>query len=316
MPTPAAFLFAYFRGEATADGEQVYFAVSSPQDPLTFEELNGGKPVLVSARGVRDPFLIRNELDGGFHLLATDLQVFPGHDWSAALRHGSQDVILWDSPDLCRWSGPRSVTVSPPSSGCTWAPEAVLDRQAGEYVVVWASTRYDDDGDPQRERESHLRVLSSRTRDFRTFTAAQTYFDPGYSVIDTTFLDHNGALYRITKDERERSSAAPNGKHVFQERSEEGVFGKFRPVAEGIGSSVLDQGEGPILAEHPDGRSWILLVDEFSGRGYTAFRTSHLDSGVWTPDYGARLPAGARHGSLLGITVDEREALLRAFGSR
>ena len=44
----AGYLFAYFTGEGTADGEQIRYALSRGNDPLHWRELNQGKPVLTS----------------------------------------------------------------------------------------------------------------------------------------------------------------------------------------------------------------------------------------------------------------------------
>lgn len=70
----------------------------------------------------------------------------------------------------------------------------------------------------------------------------------------------------------------------------------------------LAHAEGPIVLPAPDGRGWLLLLDEFLGRGYVPFRTDRLDSSVWLPaaDPGfCVLPPGLRHGSLLPLTEAE-----------
>jgi len=64
-PHRTGYLFAYFTGEDTADGEQIRYALSRGDDPLHWRELNGGRPVVTSTigeRGLRDPFLIRSLL--------------------------------------------------------------------------------------------------------------------------------------------------------------------------------------------------------------------------------------------------------------
>ena len=57
----SAYLFAYFKGEGLAQGEQIYFAAS--RDGLNWKDLNGGNPVLTSSlgeKGLRDPFIMRS----------------------------------------------------------------------------------------------------------------------------------------------------------------------------------------------------------------------------------------------------------------
>ncbi|CAM5689855.1 hypothetical protein SHIRM173S_06928 [Streptomyces hirsutus] len=60
-PRYAGYLFAYFTGEGTADGEQIRYALSRGNNALSWRELNGGQPVLTSTtgeKGLRDPFVI------------------------------------------------------------------------------------------------------------------------------------------------------------------------------------------------------------------------------------------------------------------
>lgn len=42
----AGYLFSYFTGEGTADGEQIRMALSRGNDPTQYRTLNDGKPVL------------------------------------------------------------------------------------------------------------------------------------------------------------------------------------------------------------------------------------------------------------------------------
>ena len=71
----AAYLFAHFIGEQK-DGEQVYFSVS--RDGLHWKDLNNGNPVLYSKigeAGARDPFLVKDEKNNKYYLIATDLRI-------------------------------------------------------------------------------------------------------------------------------------------------------------------------------------------------------------------------------------------------
>lgn len=125
----AGYLFVHFIGEEK-DGEQIYFSLS--KDGLHWHDLNGGKPVLYSGigtRGVRDPFPVRNPLDGKIYLIATDLRIEAGEGWEAAQERGSRSLIVWESGDLIHWSKARSCEVGIPGAGCVWAPEAVFDEE-------------------------------------------------------------------------------------------------------------------------------------------------------------------------------------------
>ena len=97
----AGYLFVHFTGEQK-DGEQIYFSVS--RDGLHWTDLNDGKPVLYShigECGVRDPFPVKNPLNGRYYLIATDLRIR--------------------------------------EAGCVWAPEAVFDEEEQAFLVFFAS---------------------------------------------------------------------------------------------------------------------------------------------------------------------------------
>ncbi|VEH36893.1 glycoside hydrolase family 43 protein [Cellulomonas fimi] len=315
------YLFAYFAGESTPDGEQVRFAVSRGADPLRYDVLHDGRPVLVSTvgeRGVRDPFLVRAPAGGRYWVIATDLRIHGSGDWAAAVRTGSRSLVVWESPDLLTWSTPRLVEVSPPTAGCTWAPEAVWDDEHDEFLVFWASTLYAAD-DPEHLGETHHRMLCATTRDFVTVQPARVWSDPGHSVIDSTLLRHDGWWYRFTKDERDPSSASRTAKFLTAERSRDLRSTAYEPVTDGIGRTTdlgpgVAHGEGPVVVPSPTGDRWYLLVDEFGGRGYVPFTSATLDAPVWAPVAEHHLPPGARHGSVLPLTAAEHDALRRTLG--
>ncbi|MGB3437705.1 MAG: hypothetical protein WBA97_03035 [Actinophytocola sp.] len=50
-PHYAGHVFLCFAGEGTAEGEQVSLAASRGNDPLKWDERNGGRPVLTSSLG-------------------------------------------------------------------------------------------------------------------------------------------------------------------------------------------------------------------------------------------------------------------------
>ena len=138
----AGYVFSYFTGEGYSDGEQIYFALSEGNNPLHWNELNDGKPVLISKlgeKGLRDPFIIRSPEGDKFFLIATDLKIHGNGDWEAVQKTGSLFIAIWESTDLVNWSEQRMVQVSPEVAGNTWAPEAFYDKTTGEYVVFWAS---------------------------------------------------------------------------------------------------------------------------------------------------------------------------------
>ncbi|MEU2422217.1 family 43 glycosylhydrolase [Streptomyces sp. NPDC007851] len=307
------YMFSYFTGEGTADGEQLYAALSKGNDPLNWRELNDGKPVLTSTlgeKGLRDPFIIRSPEGDKFYQIATDLRIYGNGDWDAAQRTGSRSIMVWESTDLVHWTDQRLVKVAPDSAGNTWAPEAFYDAKLGEYVVFWASKLYDN---AAHSGDTYNRMMYATTRDFYTFSEPKVWIDRGWSVIDSTMIQQNGTYYRLSKDERNNTSSTPNSKFIFEEKSDSIRSTDWTPVAEGIGKGAMSAAEGPLVFKSNAEDKWYAFLDEFGGRGYIPFETDDLDSGVWTPVTDYDLPARPRHGTVLPVTQAEYDRLLRAY---
>ncbi|MFE9443539.1 family 43 glycosylhydrolase [Streptomyces sp. NPDC006602] len=307
------YMFSYFTGEGTADGEQLYSALSKGNDPLKWRELNDGKPVLTSTlgeKGLRDPFIIRSPEGDKFYQIATDLRIYGNGDWDASQRTGSKSIMVWESTDLVHWTNQRLVKVSPDSAGNTWAPEAFYDAKLGQYVVFWASKLYDNEA---HSGDTYNRMMYATTRDFYTFSEPKVWIDRGYSVIDSTMIQHDGTYYRLSKDERNNTSSTPNSKFIFEEKSDSILNLSWTAVAEGIGKGAMNAAEGPLVFKSNTEEKWYAFLDEFGGRGYLPFETTDLASGSWTPSTGYDLPAKPRHGTVLPVTQAEYDRLLRAY---
>ncbi|NEB04069.1 family 43 glycosylhydrolase [Streptomyces sp. SID13726] len=306
------YMFSYFTGEGTSDGEQLYAALSKGDDPLKWRELNDGKPVLTSTlgeKGLRDPFIIRSPEGDKFYQIATDLRIYGNGDWDASQRSGSKSIMVWESTDLVHWTNQRLVKISPDSAGNTWAPEAYYDSKLGEYVVFWASKLYDNEA---HSGDTYNRMMYATTRDFYTFSEPKVWVDRGYSVIDSTMIQHDGTYYRLSKDERNNTSSTPNSKFIFEEKSDS-ILGNWTAVAEGIGKGAMNAAEGPLVFKSNTEDKWYAFLDEFGGRGYIPFETTDLDSGKWTPVADYDLPAKPRHGTVLPVTQAEYDRLLRSY---
>ncbi|MFF5517188.1 family 43 glycosylhydrolase [Streptomyces coeruleorubidus] len=315
----AGYLFAYFTGEGTADGEQIRYALSRGNDALHWRELNAGKPVLTSTigeKGLRDPFVIRSPKGDKFFLIATDLRMYKNSSgsWDQVQRHGSKSIMVWESTDLVNWTDQRLVKVSPDNAGNTWAPEAYWDDELGEYVVFWASKLYADD-DPEHKGNTYNKMMYATTKDFRTFSEPKIWNDPGYSVIDSTVVKYKDEYYRYTKDERDPSSSSPCSKFITGEKSTSLTSTKYEFVADCIGKGAMDRGEGPTVFKSNTEKKWYLFSDEYGGRGYIPFETTDLASGKWTPSTDYQLPASPRHGTVLPVTQAEYDRLLAAYPS-
>lgn len=297
------YLFVTFKGEQNPMTEQLYFALS--RDGRNWQALNHGEPMLVSQlgeKGVRDPYLLRAHDGKKFFLIATDLSIALNHDWGRAVTAGSRSIVIWESTDLVKWSEPRLVAVAPEDAGCTWAPEAVYDEDAGDYLVFWASTT-------KRDNFAKQRIWAARTKDFRTFSAPFIYIEKPQHVIDTTIVRDGAKYYRFTKDE--------TFKAVTMEESAK-LAGPWRDV-EGFSLAKLVGYEGPecysLQTAPGEPPTWCLILDHYAkGEGYQPFTTHDLASGQFTPAAGFVFPFRFRHGSVLPLTEAEYRAIEAAAG--
>jgi hypothetical protein len=298
------YLFATFRGEQSPMTEQIYFATS--QDGQSWTALHDGKPVLVSTigeKGVRDPYLLRSHDGKTFFVIATDLSINLNHNWGRAVHAGSHSLIIWQSEDLVHWSDPWLAPVAPKDAGCAWAPEAVYDEEAGDYLVFWASTVASD------HFKKH-RIYASHTKDFKTFSEAKVYIERPVSVIDTTIIHDGNAYYRFSKDETFKAITMETAPHLA---------GPWKLISDFSLAKLLGV-EGPEcypLKSTEPGKppTWCLVVDQFAtGGGYKPFVTADLASGKFDAAPGFKFPFHFRHGSILPVSAEELQRLQQAYG--
>ena len=320
------YFFPYFKGETDTSFEEIYFAASHGNSVKSWEVLNDGESVLqstVGEEGVRDPFIIRSAEGDRFWMIGTDLNMHDNYNqfnFGEAQQRGSKHLVIWESDDLVNWTEPRLVKVSSDFAGNSWAPEAYYDEAAGEYVVYWASAIYPTTQIEGRNiRDSYQRMFYATTRDFVNFSEPQIWVDErkgaGLGMIDATVAEYEGMYYRVIKDEGYMS--------VRQDRSADLRSTSWTKIQDRIGlgqpnpwGGTFTQGEGPSLfPSNDDPDHWYLLVDQPSyhgGQGYMLFETDNLPAAEWTPVLDADLPP-ARHGSIIGVTQTELEALYEAF---
>ena len=306
------FLLVHFLGGNAPDAEQIRFAVTPHREPDAWTELNAGQPILTPSAGeggVRDPFILRDDERGRFIVIATDLRTYPDQDWARAVRNGSRSIVVWESPDLVHWTSERLVEVAPANAGNAWAPKAFWSEDRGTWLVFFASAIYDGD---DRDEATHQRLLVTETRDFVSFSPAETYLDPGHDIIDVTFLSWQGRLARFSADSLS-ADPAHRSQFVRQESGQAMLHPDFTLVAGDLGKGTQLRAEGPAAFSSLDGTIAYLLLDEFGGRGYQLYRSDSPHAGEWEHLPAARLPVGARHGAVIPITATERARLERAY---
>jgi Glycosyl hydrolases family 43 len=277
-----SFLMSYF----TTRDEALHLAVS--RDGYRFAPLNGGAPVLrgeVGTRTLRDPFVAQGP-DNLFHFLATD-------GWT------SPDIVHATSPDLRTWSPQELIPVMRNVAGAhnAWAPEFFYDPASERYQLIWSSVV-----DPAKTSGSHWqdatqdhRIWGCVTEDFRTFSDAEMFFDPGFSVIDATVARDGDRFLMAFKDERGVNEVTTSHKHIMLTGFAK-PGGSFDPPYGPVSPAPV---EGPSLFRR-DG-AWVLIFDHFLEDRYGA--ASSRDGVTWS-SADVTVPGGARHASVFPLASD------------
>lgn len=315
-----AYLFAYFKGEGLAQGEQIYFAIS--QDGLHWTDLNEGNPVLTSSlgeKGLRDPFIMRSADGSKFYVIATDLKIYGNGNWTAAQTTGSKSIMVWESNDLIHWSDQRMCQVAPQGAGCTWAPEAIYNEETGEYIVFWSS-KIPSSQNVANNDNTH-RVYYCTTKDFVRFSDTKVWMElknqsgRTISVIDATAIKVGDTYYRFKKNEAteaHKSGMPSSGKYIIMEKSNS-LLGQWTEINSDM--SQISGVEGPTCFKMNDEDKWCLFLDDFGGKGYYPLITSDLSSGKFTQLSSNQysLPSVMRHGSVINLTEAEYYGLLAQY---
>ena len=246
--------------------------------------LNGGKAVMIPTigqKGMRDPFIKRKQ-DGTFAIVATDMR---GTNWS----DHSQYVQYYDSTDLCTFNNARLLKVHNTDMH-SWAPEVFYDYTNSRYGIIWS-------GNTDRNR-----TYVNYTTDFKTVTSNQVFFDPGYDVIDSDVIQHNGTAYLFFKDER---SGQKRIKAAKSSTCQPGSFSVFTPNFLTSANS-----EGPFVFKSNYSESWFMYDDLFAQNGiFECWNTSDLNATSWTKVTDISLPSGVRHGSVVSVTQAELDKI-------
>jgi hypothetical protein len=281
-----AYLFSYFIGNGE-DGLHLAWS----RDGLKWEALNDGKsylkPEVGESKLMRDPCLLRGP-DGTFHMVWTTAW------WGKTIGHAS-------SKDLIQWSGQQAMPVmahEPAAKNC-WAPEAVWDEKRKEFLIFWATTITNRFLETANSGDNNHRMYCTTTRDFKTFSPAQLFYDPGFNVIDATLLSANGRFHLIVKDE----SRNPPKKHLRIASSDriEGPFENLSPPF------TRDWVEGPTALRI--GEEYFVYYDAYRDRRYEAKRSRDLTT--WE-DVSSQIsfPKGTRHGTAIAVPGSVIEKLL------
>lgn len=303
------YLFVHFREKTTPEGEQIYFGLS--KDGYHWETVNEGRPVLwayYGDKGVRDHTVVRNQQNGKFYIFATDLSLAFGmrnqyhSSWAEIGRNGSKYLSMWESDDLVHWSEQKRVKIGTDEMGCVWAPDILLDRATGEYLLHWSSPH-------QEDGYQNKRIYYSKTTDFEKFTAPEILYQKEDSgVIDSAMYEENGFYYLFVKSE-----GNPEKIILLKASSAAGPFERVEAFDEAMKDVEAGLYEAPTAVRTEEGK-WCLFLDYYgvqgAGQGYVPFVADSLAKANFKRSTASfQFPYGFKHGTILTITPEEYERI-------
>jgi hypothetical protein len=265
------YLFSYFKEPNGVDGLHLAWS----EDGYTWRALKNDtsflKPTAGEDKLMRDPSLLRGP-EGTFHMVWTT-------SW-----HG-KTIGYASSKDLIHWSEQQTIPVmaQEADSQNSWAPELCYDTDRREFLIVWSSA-------VKGKFDGQHRSYAVRTKDFKMFTPARLFFDPGFAVIDDTIVPFAGKYYLVFKDERDIT----DGK-TLKLAVGASMGGPWGPASKPFTRRMV---EGPTWLKIGD--EYIVYYDCFADHHYGALKTRDF---VNWEDVTGRLvmPSGIRHGTALSV---------------
>ena len=238
------------------------------------------RPEVGQQKVMRDPSIVAGP-DGTFHLV-----------WTSSWR-GDRGFGYSSSKDLIHWTPQRFISTAMDTTTVnTWAPELFYDDVKRQFMIIWASCVPGKFPDYQEDHKNNHRLYYMTTRDFRTFSKAKLFYDPGFSAIDATLVKRGKDDYvMVVKD---NSRPMRNIKVAFAKSP----YGPWSAASEPFTESFT---EGPSTAKVGDW--YYIYYDSYRHKIYGAHRTK--DFKTFQNQTGTVVfPVGHKHGTV--FMADER----------
>jgi hypothetical protein len=270
------YMFTSFREPAT-DGLCYLYS----EDGYHWEDLGCSflKPKAGDGKLMRDPSIVQGP-DGTFHLV-----------WTTAWR-GDPGFGYASSPDLVQWSEQRFIPVMEhePETVNVWAPEIFYDEENDVFIIVWASTI------PHRflrgieDENNNHRMYYTLTKDFKEFSPASLFFDPGFSVIDAVIVKQDTNYVLVLKD-----NTRPNRNLKVAFGGD--ALGPYEDVSEPFTGNFT---EGPSVTRVND--DYVIYFDAYEEKKYAAMSTRDFQAFSDISDR-VQFPSGHKHGTVFKVST-------------
>lgn len=293
------YLFCFFTGNEP-EKESINFALS--EDGYHYKPLNGNKPFLFNekgTKGIRDPFIFRAE-DGSFYIIGTDMRSEKGWNSNHAL-------CVWHSEDLINYEQYDNIDMLSYGLEGTcraWAPEVIYDREKEMYMIYWANCQHDEKTDSW----TNTLMWYAYTKDFKRLeTQPQILYAPPCKkdAIDADIIENNGTFYMYYKDENEKYIC-----YVYSDK----LTGPYKEPEKKNITAFKEHTEGCCMYKIFDSDKWVMIMDSYTKGRYVMQQTTDLVNFEAVEDDRYFLDFSPRHGSVINISDEEYDRLLKHFG--
>lgn len=251
-------------------------------DGIRWDSIQGVflRPEVGLQKVMRDPSIVKGP-DGTFHLV-----------WTSSWR-GDQGFGYSSSKDLIHWTPQRFIATGMDTTTVnTWAPELFYDDVKRQFLVVWVSCVPGRFPDGQEDHKNNHRLYYLTTKDFKTFSKPQLFYEPGFSAIDATLVKRGKSDYVMVVKDNTRPMR--NIKVAFSSSP----YGPWSAASEPFTEQFT---EGPSTAKVGDW--YYIYYDSYRHKIYGAHRTK--DFKTFQNQTGTVVfPVGHKHGTV--FMADEK----------
>lgn len=304
------YLFTYFEGSGPrSSDEQIRFGASA--DAINWFALNNNQPIIASEKisgtgGIRDPHILRGEDEKSFYMVATDMNTGK-NGWAH-----NPGIVMLQSDNLIDWKHSfidleKTYPVKFANIQWVWAPQTIYDPAADKYLVYF-TVKYKDD--------LKLDFYSAYAKkDFSGFENEPTLmFSPKYGAIDGDIIYKEGTYHFFfkgnTKDEAGKETK--NGIRQAIGKTLQGPWTEnFNYLDAYSDKKIVVEGSSIFKLNQSD--SYVLMYDLYTNHRYEFQRSKDLYQFTPTPESFTK-NFYPRHGSVIGITVEEAKRLNEKWG--
>ena len=270
------YLFTSFNEPASAGLRLLY-----SHDAYHWTDLNHIfiKPEVGDAKIMRDPSIEQGP-DGVYHLV-----------WTTGWKKDT-GIGYAESRDLIHWSAEQHLNImtNEPTAVNAWAPELFYDDVANDFIITWASTIPFRFPKGEEDENNNHRLYYTVTKDFKTFTPAKLFLDPGFSVIDPEIVKMDMGKYVLVMKDNTR----PNRNILVAFSSN--PLGPYTNYSKRFTELYS---EGPTITKA--GNNWLIYYDSYRLKKFGCMRTTDFKTFTDIAD-SVSVPQGHKHGTIFKVS--------------